>query len=134
MLRLLLSIYKNSQWKNNFGCNKKIKQEQSAAKWRQIMLLDVVVSSSPVAVPWHSGNYRVLIHSETRTWHDKNMQSNAMHRWVLTTQLNHLNKWLWVRVQLQLLQFQISRLFRARSSLTFRQLQSVDSLWNAYVT
>ena len=26
------------------------------------------------------------------------------------------------------------RLFRARSSLTFRQLQSVDSLWNAYVT
>ena len=27
---------------------------------------------------------------------------------------------------------QISRLFRAWSSLTFRQLQSVDSLWNAY--
>ena len=25
-------------------------------------------------VPWHSGNYRVWIHSETRTWHDKNMQ------------------------------------------------------------
>ena len=26
-------------------------------------------------VPWHSGNYRVWIHSETCTWHDKNMQS-----------------------------------------------------------
>ena len=26
-------------------------------------------------VPWHSGNYRVRIHSETRTWHDKNIQS-----------------------------------------------------------
>ena len=26
-------------------------------------------------VPWHSGNYRVCIHSETRTWHDKNIQS-----------------------------------------------------------
>ena len=26
-------------------------------------------------VPWHSGNYRVSIHSETRTWHDKNIQS-----------------------------------------------------------
>ena len=26
-------------------------------------------------VLWHSGNYRVWIHSETRTWHDKNMQS-----------------------------------------------------------
>ena len=41
-------------------------------------------------------------------------------------------KWLWVRVPLQSLNLQISRLFR--SSLTFRQLQSVDSLWNAYVT
>ena len=28
-------------------------------------------------VPWHSGNYRVWIHSEMRTWHDKNIQSNA---------------------------------------------------------
>ena len=28
-------------------------------------------------VPWHSGNYRVWIHSETRKWHDKNIQSNA---------------------------------------------------------
>ena len=26
-------------------------------------------------VPWHSGNYRVWIHSEMRTWHDKNIQS-----------------------------------------------------------
>ena len=23
-------------------------------------------------VPWYSGNYRVLIHSKTRVWHDKN--------------------------------------------------------------
>ena len=27
-------------------------------------------------IPWHSGNYRVWIHYETRTWHDKNIQSN----------------------------------------------------------
>ena len=26
-------------------------------------------------VPWHSGTYRVSIHSETLTWHDKNIQS-----------------------------------------------------------
>ena len=26
-------------------------------------------------VPWHSGNYRVWIHSKTRPWHDKNIQS-----------------------------------------------------------
>ena len=25
-------------------------------------------------VPWHSGNYTLWIHSETRTWHDKNLQ------------------------------------------------------------
>ena len=27
-------------------------------------------------VPWHSDNYRVWIHSKTRTWHDKNIQYN----------------------------------------------------------
>ena len=43
-------------------------------------------------------------------------------------------KWLWVRIPLQSLKLQILRLFWARSSLTFRQLWSVDSLWNAYVT
>ena len=85
-------------------------------------------------VPWHSGNYRVWIHSETRTWHDKNIQSNAPYRYVLTTQLNHLaslakwlsvrlwTRWLWVRIQLQSLKLQISRLLRASSSLIFRQL------------
>ena len=26
-------------------------------------------------VPWHSGNYRGWIHSDTCTWHDKNIQS-----------------------------------------------------------
>ena len=31
-------------------------------------------------VPWHSGNYRVWIHSETCTWHDKNIESNAPYR------------------------------------------------------
>ena len=47
----------------------------------------VVVGPSPVAVtstsdiacfeqgvPWHSGHYRVWIHSEMRTWHDKYIQ------------------------------------------------------------
>ena len=84
-------------------------------------------------VPWHSDNYRVWIHSETRTWHDKNGQSNAPYRKILTTQLNHLaglakwlsvrlwTKWFWVRVQLQSLKLEISCLFRARSSLTFRR-------------
>ena len=42
--------------------------------------------------------------------------------------------WLWFWVQLQPFKLQISRLLRARSFLTFRQLQSVDSLWIVYVT
>ena len=85
-------------------------------------------------LPWHSGNYRVFIQSETSTWHEKNIQSNAPYRKVLTTQLNHSassanclsarlwTKWLWVRVQLQSIKLQISRLLRARTSLTFRLL------------
>ena len=45
-------------------------------KWLQL-------DPNPVAcfeqgVPWNSGNYRMWIHSETRTWHDKSIQS--MHR------------------------------------------------------
>ena len=29
-------------------------------------------------VPWHSGNYRVWIHSKTRMWHDKNVQPKVI--------------------------------------------------------
>ena len=32
--------------------------------------------NSEQGVSWHSSNYRVYIHSETRTWHDKNIQTN----------------------------------------------------------
>ena len=31
-------------------------------------------------VPWDSGNYRGWIHSETCTWHGKNIKSNALHK------------------------------------------------------
>ena len=31
-------------------------------------------------VPWHPGNYWVWIRSERRTWHDKNIESNASYR------------------------------------------------------
>ena len=31
-------------------------------------------------VSWHSGSYRVWIHSETHTWHAKKIQSNASYR------------------------------------------------------
>ena len=73
-------------------------------------------------VPWHSGNYRVWIHSEMCTWHDNNIQSNAPYRYVLRTQLNHLaslakqlsvrfrTKWFWVWVQLQSLKLSVLNL------------------------
>ena len=63
-------------------------------------------------VSWHSDQYRVWIHSETRTWHDKKIESNAVYRQVLTKQFNHVvslakslsvclrTEWLWVRVPL----------------------------------
>ena len=38
-------------------------------------------------VPWHSGNYRVWIHSETRTWHDNNMQSSPVYKGIVITKL-----------------------------------------------
>ena len=45
--------------------------------WVLISMVDFNVCSclTTYAFPWHSGNYRVWIHSETRTWHDKNIQS-----------------------------------------------------------
>ena len=85
-------------------------------------------------VPWHSGNYWVLIHSETRTSHNKNIQSNAVYRKVLRLQLNDMvifAKWLSIHlpskgfrvwVQLQSVKLQISHMFWVRRSLTFRQL------------
>ena len=80
-------------------------------------------------VPWHSGNYRVWIHSEMRTWHDKNMQSNAPHRKVLSTQLNHLVSWAkWLSVGLRsswfLVRVQLQWYCAATSSKEFLDIQA----------
>ena len=57
--------------------------------------------------------------NESTNQSDSNPQLASLAKW-LSVRLR--TKWLWVRVQLQSLKLQISRLFRARSSLTFRQL------------
>ena len=47
-------------------------------------------------VPWHSGNYKVWIHSETRTWYDKNIKSNLIESPAIKanrTADNRDNKW-----------------------------------------
>ena len=73
----------------------------------------------------------VSLLGQTRQWQRGEYELSSLAKW-LSVRLR--TKWLWVRVQLQSLKLQISRLLRARSSLTFKPLQSVDSLWNAYVT
>ena len=87
-------------------------------------------------VPWHLGNYTVWIHSETHTWHDKVIQSNAPYRSVLTTQLNHLaslakwlsvrlrTKWLWVQIPLQ----SLIRLFRDMTRTLFWESRMLNRL------
>ena len=80
-------------------------------------------------VPWHLGNYRVWIHSETSTWQEhtfkrtvqvspQNTAETMLAKW-LSVRLRA--KWFWVRVQLQSLNVQTLCLLQARSSLTFRQ-------------
>ena len=42
------------------------------------MFLSCHVRISEWRVPWHLGKHRVWIHSEMRTWHDKNLQSECL--------------------------------------------------------
>ena len=44
-------------------------------------------------VPWHSGNYRVWIHSEMRMWHDKNITSCIIVCDMLFIQYKFLREW-----------------------------------------
>ena len=54
-------------------------------------------------VPWHSGNYRVWIHSKTCAWHDKNIQWNINH---FITSLSHMREKLsWKHICLILVDF-----------------------------
>ena len=46
----------------------------TCAKLVRNLCFDLCFACFEQRVPWHSGNYRVWIHSETRTWHDKNIQ------------------------------------------------------------
>ena len=82
--------------------------------------------------------------SDRKIYGSNGIQSHIhlVRKWTLN-QLASLAKWLsvclwtkWLCVQIPLLSLKlhISRLFRVRSSLTFRQLWSVDSLWNTYET
>ena len=69
-------------------------------------------------------SFKLLILSDCNwTW----TQNHLVCKWTLSHLARLWTKWFWIRVQLQSLKLQISRLLQARSSFTFRQLQSVDS-------
>ena len=50
---------------------------QTKSFWVRVQLTFKFRACFGQGVPWHPRNYRVWIHSETRTWHDKNIQSNS---------------------------------------------------------
>ena len=81
----------NWNWTHNhLVCKRTLNHLAQLAKWLSVRLqtkwLWVWVQLQSLKLPilpllrarsyysWHSGNYRVWIHSETRTWHDKNIQ------------------------------------------------------------
>ena len=68
----------------------------------------------------------VLIKSRTSF----RVNSHSVIVWMSSNSLLETGRYL----EFKWLKLQISHLFWARSSLTFRQLYSVDSLWNAHVT
>ena len=61
----------------------------------------------------------------TKFQNHQNTFEASLAKWV---SVSLRTKWFWVRVQLQSLKLQMSRLLGARNSLTFRELQSVYSL------
>ena len=74
-------------------------------------------------VPWHSSNYRVGIHSETRTWHDNKTAKSTVQisthntaqsfeQFGLMVECFLWTTWLRVRVQLKSLNLQIRACFK----------------------
>ena len=71
-----------------------LQKQTSSAKWLSVRLWtkwlwvrvqlqslkDQISACFGHRVRWHSGDYRVWIHSETLRWHDQNIQSNAHYR------------------------------------------------------
>ena len=71
------------QTHNHLVCKRTINHFAKMAKWLTwvvstylygIHLIFRYRACFEEGVPWHSGNCRVYIHSEMRTWHDNNIQ------------------------------------------------------------
>ena len=70
-------------------------------------------------VPWHSGNYRVRIHSETRTWHDKNIQSVIILLFI----------WYWWKAKLEY-QSPITMILKCRMILNWNWIVAYSANWH----
>ena len=73
--------------------------------------------------------YSKMHHTDKYSQHSSIIWPIWLNDWVFVYELSGCG----FESPLQSLKLQISHLFGARSFLTFRQLQSVNSLWNAYL-
>ena len=78
---------------------------------------------------WYWYNHMIILlfdsYDHDYTYHTNWIQCSdyvTIFRLIIWLSVRLWTKWLWVRVQLQSLKLQISRLLRARISLTFRQI------------
>ena len=90
----------------------------------------------PLTVTWYTVPFKNRNLSDSNSTRTQNhlVRKRTFNHLAIWLSVRLRTKWFWIWVRLQSLNLQISHLLRARSSLTVRQLKSVDSLWNAYVT
>ena len=88
----LLSDCIGTRTHNHLVCKqtRSLSQTKSSLIFRQLQSVD---STIECGVPWHSGNYRVWIHSETHTWHDKNIQPDCYLMRFTSLENYHLIGW-----------------------------------------
>ena len=72
-------LFRNCLCVLRFLCFPRLYQSDWAVFWVLICMVHLNLTHlthllQKQGVPWHSGNYRVWIHSETRKWHNNNIQ------------------------------------------------------------
>ena len=72
---IFCSIWNDSPWKTVVCVASNVFRLLWTFSWIIWIIPFNFRASFEQGVPWHSGNYRVWIHSETRKWHDKNIQT-----------------------------------------------------------
>ena len=109
------------------------------AKWLSCVMSTVHLIVCSYYVTYESTVYSYLnakeLFAQNRRdiWSLSNCNETRSHNHLVCKHLFRLvTKWLWVRAPLQSLKLQISSLFQARSYMAFRQLQSMDSLWQTW--